>query len=469
MKGGSDLPEAKILIVDDEKLLRWSLQQNLSKEGYTVITAEKGLEGLNIFKEEAPDITLLDIHLPDVSGITVLQGIKEIDKDTLVIMITAFGDIQTAVKTIKLGAYDFVEKPFNVDKLKILVAKALETVALRKEVSQFRSQLSLKYGFDSIIGQSEEMQKVFDVIKKIAKSDATTILLYGESGTGKDLAAKVVHYQSRRANRPFMEINCTALPETLIESELFGHEKGAFTDAKTMKKGLFELADGGTIYLDEIGDMKPSTQAKLLKVIEGKMFKRIGGVKDITVDVRIIAATNKDLDAEVKKGIFREDLYYRLKVIPVFIPPLRDRKNDIPVLVKYFINEFNREFKKHFKGASKETEKYFKEYPWPGNVRELKNIIERAMILESEEDYILLQHLPIEFTSGEIAYANVRNIDIKIPPGGLDIEEVEKELIRQAVDITRGNQTKAARLLNITRDALRYRMQKFGLLPEKPF
>ena len=462
------MPEAKILVIDDEKLLRWSLQQNLSKEGYTVITAEKGMEGLNLFKEETPDVTLLDIHLPDVSGITVLQGIKEINKDALAIMITAFGDIQTAVKTIKLGAYDFVEKPFNVDKLKILVAKALETVSLRKEVSQFRSQLSLKYGFDSIIGQSEEMQKIFEIIKKIAKSDATTIMLQGESGTGKDLVAKVIHYQSRRSNKPFMEINCTALPETLIESELFGHEKGAFTDAKAMKKGLFELADGGSIYLDEIGDMKPSTQAKLLKIIESKMFKRIGGVKDITVDVRIIAATNKNLAEEVKSGNFREDLYYRLKVIPVLIPPLRDRPSDISDLAKYFINEFNREFKKNLKGISKETEKYFKEYQWPGNVRELKNIIERAMILESEEDFILPEHLPIEFTSKEVAFANVRSIDIKIPPGGLDIEEVEKELIRQALDITRGNQTKASRLLNITRDALRYRMQKFGFLPEKP-
>lgn len=462
------MPEAKILVIDDEKLMRWSLQQNLSKEGYTVITAEKGMDGLNLFKEETPDVTLLDIHLPDISGITVLQSIKEINKDALAIMITAFGDIQTAVKTIKLGAYDFVEKPFNVDKLKILVAKALETVSLRKEVSQFRSQFSLKYGFDSIIGQSEEMQKIFEIIKKIAKSDATTIMLQGESGTGKDLVAKVIHYQSRRNDKPFMEINCTALPETLIESELFGHEKGAFTDAKAMKKGLFELADGGTIYLDEIGDMKHSTQAKLLKIIESKMFKRIGGVKDITVDVRIIAATNKNLAEEVKSGNFREDLYYRLKVIPVLIPPLRDRPSDISALAKYFINEFNREFKKNLKGISKETEKYFKEYQWPGNVRELKNIIERAMILESEEDFILPEHLPIEFTSKEVAFANVRSIDIKIPPGGLDIEEVEKELIRQALDITRGNQTKASRLLNITRDALRYRMQKFGFLPEKP-
>jgi DNA-binding NtrC family response regulator len=309
------MPEGKILVIDDEKLLRWSLDQNLSKVGYTVLTAEKGLEGLSIFKEDMPDIILLDIHLPDVSGITVLEGIKEINKNALVIMITAFGDIQTAVKTIKLGAYDFLEKPFNMEKLKILVAKALETASLRREVTQFRTQLSSKYGFDSIIGQSEAMKKVFDLISKIAQSDATTIFLQGESGTGKDLTAKVIHYQSNRTEKPFMEINCTALPENLVESELFGHEKGAFTDAKAMKRGLFELADGGTVYLDEIGDMMPGTQAKLLKIIENKAFKRIGGTGDIEVDVRIIAATNKDIDEAVRKGNFREDLYYRLKVI----------------------------------------------------------------------------------------------------------------------------------------------------------
>ena len=460
------MPEAKILVVDDEKLLRWSLDQNLSKEGYTVITSEKGLDGLNIYKEELPDITLLDIHLPDVSGITVLEGIKEINKHALVVMITAFGDVQTAVKTIKLGAYDFLEKPFNMEKLKILVGKALETVSLRKEVSQFRSQLSVKYGFDSIIGQSDSMKSVFTVLAKIAQSDASTVFLQGESGTGKDLAAKVIHYQSLRSEKPFMEINCTALPETLVESELFGHEKGAFTDAKSMKKGLFELANGGTVYLDEIGDMMPGTQAKLLKVIENKTFKRIGGTKDIEVDVRIITATNKNMAEEVRTGNFREDLYYRLKVIPITIPPLRERGDDILFLAKYFIDGFNKEFKKNLKGLAKETGKSFIEYPWPGNVRELKNVIERAMILESE-DHILPEHLPLEMSSKEVMIQNVKGIDIKIPPGGIDIEEVEKELIRQSLDMTRGNQTKAAKLLSLTRDTLRYRMQKFGFLPEK--
>jgi DNA-binding NtrC family response regulator len=460
------MAKAKILVVDDEKLLRWSLEQNLSKGGYEVVAVEKGLEGLGAFKEEIPDVTLLDIHLPDVSGITVLEGIKEINPYALVIMITAFGDIQTAVKTIKLGAYDFVEKPFNMEKLKILIDKALETVSLRKEVSEFRKQISSKFGFDSIIGQSEQMKSVFSLVAKVSKSDASTVLLQGESGTGKDLVAKIIHYQSARAEKPFMEINCTALPDTLVESELFGHEKGAFTDAKAMKKGLFELSDGGTIYLDEIGDMTQGTQAKLLKIIEDKSFKRIGGTKDIDVDVRIITATNRNLENEVRKGNFREDLYYRLKVIPILIPPLRDRPSDITLIAKYFIDEFNEEFKKNVKGLSTETEKCFMEYPWPGNVRELKNVIERSMILESDE-YVLPEHLPLELTSKEVMTHNISNINLRIPPGGIDIEEVEKELIRQALDVTGGNQTRASKLLNLSRDTLRYRMQKFGFLPEK--
>ncbi|MEW6108871.1 MAG: sigma-54 dependent transcriptional regulator [Nitrospirota bacterium] len=458
--------KAKILVIDDEKLLRWSIQQNLTKEGFSVIVAEKGSVGLDLFYEEQPDITLLDIHLPDISGINVLEKIKKDSQDAIVIMITAFGDIQTAVKTIKVGAYDFVEKPFNMDKLKILIEKALETSSLRKEVSQFRSKLSQKYGFSSIIGKSEEMLKILDLVRKVSKSDATTILLQGESGTGKDLIAKVIHYESKRAEKPFMDINCTALPETLIESELFGHEKGSFTDAKQMKKGLFELADGGTIFLDEIADMKLSTQAKLLKVIENKTFKRIGGIRDITVDLRIIASTNKNITEEAAKGNFREDLYYRLKVIPIVLPPLRERSEDVPILAEFFIDEYNREFKKNVKGISRETEKSFIDYQWPGNIRELRNVIERAMILENE-DYILPEHLPIEFLKNDLQAKSMINTEISIPPGGFDIEEVEKGLIKQALEITKWNQTKAARLLNLTRDALRYRMQKFGFLQEK--
>jgi two-component system response regulator AtoC len=458
--------KAKVLVIDDEKLLRWSLQQNLSKEGFTVITAERGMQGLELFAEEQPDIILLDVHLPDVSGINVLESIKKENRDAIIIMITAFGDIQTAVKTIKIGAYDFVEKPFNMDKLKILIGKALETVSLRKEVSQFRSQLSKNYSFANIIAKSQEMLKICEVVRKVARSDATTILLQGESGTGKDLIAKVIHYESRRVDKPFMDINCTTLPETLVESELFGFEKGAFTDAKQMKKGLFELADGGTVFLDEIADMKLSTQAKLLKIIENKTFKRIGGAKDISVDLRIVAATNKSLTEEVKNETFREDLYYRLKVIPILIPPLRERRDDILPLARFFIEEFNREFKKTVEGISKETAHAFVNYPWPGNIRELRNVIERAMILENE-DYILPEHLPVELLSFDSRNKATGAVSISIPPGGLDIEEIEKELIRQALDLAKWNQTKAARLLNLTRDALRYRMQKFGFLPSR--
>ncbi len=456
----------KILVIDDEKLLRWSLEQNLSKEGYNVITAEKGLEGLELFSAELPDVILLDIHLPDISGIQVLERIKKENRNTVVIMITAFGDVQTAVQTIKFGAYDFVEKPFNMDKLKILISKALETVTLRNEVSQFRDKISQQYHFASIICRSPEMVRIVDLVRKVAQSDATTILLQGESGTGKDLVAKVIHYESSRGSKPFMDINCTALPETLIESELFGFEKGAFTDAKQMKKGFFELSDGGTIFLDEIGDMKLSTQAKLLKVIENKTFKRIGGVRDITVDLRIIASTNKDLHEQVTKENFRSDLYYRLKVIPILLPPLRERPSDTLLLAKYFIEQFNRDFKKQVKGLARETEQAFQAYPWPGNVRELKNVIERAMILENEE-YILPEHLPAEFSAQNTGALPAESSAITIPSGGLDIEEVEKGLIRQALEQTKWNQTRAARLLNLTRDSLRYRMQKFGLLPEK--
>jgi DNA-binding NtrC family response regulator len=459
--------KAKILIIDDEKLLRWSLEQNLTKEGYVVISAESGMKGLKLLSEDQPDIVLLDIHLPDVSGIDILEKIKKEKKHPIVIMITAFGDIETAVKAIKLGAYDFVEKPFNLDKLKILLSKAVETGSLREEVSHFKSQLTSQFSMNSIVGQSDQMKEVIALVKKVAQSDASTIFLHGESGTGKDLIAKVIHYSSKRSDKPFMDINCTALPETLIESELFGYEKGAFTDAKVMKKGFFELADGGTIYLDEIADMKSSTQAKLLKVIENKTFKRIGGVKDIAVDIRVIASSNKNIEEEIRNGNFREDLYYRLQVIPLRLPPLRERSEDIIFLTNAFINQFNNEFKKHVLGISKEVKKSFLDYHWPGNIRELKNVIERAMILENEE-YILPEHLPIELSKQINPQKEISDSRVTIPPGGLNIELVEKELITQALEQSKWNQTKAAKLLNLTRDALRYRMQKFGIMNQRP-
>jgi two-component system response regulator AtoC len=455
------MQDIKILIIDDQGLMRMSLERLLTTEGYEVVTAKKAADGIQAYKEEQPTLTLLDMNLPDENGIDVLKKLKEIKSDSPVIMVTAYGDVETAVRAMKKGAYDFIEKPFKSEKLKVIISKALEAVALRSEVAQFRNKLASCYGFNSIIGQSDTMKDVFKLIEKIARSDSTTILLHGESGTGKDMVARVIHYQSRRKNSPFMDINCTALPENLFESELFGYEKGAFTDARAKKEGLFELAHGGTIFLDEIGDMPQGTQAKLLKVIENKTFKRIGGIKDITIDVRIIAATNKDLTTMVENGSFREDLYYRLKVIPVSLPPLRDRKDDIIILAKFFISEFNKEFKKNVQGISKRAEKIFLDYSWPGNVRELKNIIERIMILENTE-YIRPEHLPTELSDA----ISPKGCGIKLPPEGLDLEEVEKELINQSLQMTSWNQTKAARLLCLSRDALRYRMQKFRFLPD---
>ena len=457
--------QAKILVVDDERFITWSLKQHLEKEGYEVFTAESGEEGLEVFRTELPDIILLDIHLPGISGLETLEAIRKINKEVIVVIITAHGDIETAVSAIKLGAYDFVEKPFDLNRISVLIKKALETITLKREVTYLREEQYDKYSFNNIIGQSKSMKEVIALAKKVAESDANIILIQGESGTGKNLIARAIHYHSARASEPFVEVTSTAIPETLIESELFGFEKGAFTDAKASKKGLFELASGGTLYLDEIGDIKPATQAKLLRVIEDKTFKRVGGLKDIVVNVRIIAATNKNLESAVKDGSFRADLYYRLKVIPIFIPPLRERKEDIIPLAMHYIRLFNREFKKNVKGISPEAEKLLVNYPWYGNTRELKNVIERICILE-DTDVIYPEHIPSEI----VDYADtsevspVEEVPFNIPPEGLSLKDVEKDLIMKALQMVNGNQTRAARLLGISRDALRYKMQKFGLL-----
>ncbi len=456
------MSKATILVVDDEKLICWSLKENLQKEHYEVLTANSGEEAMEIIEQERPDLILQDIKLPGVDGIEVLEKVKKLREDSLVIMMSAYGDINTSVKAMKLGAYDFIEKPFNFEKLKITVSKALETVNLKKEVHVFKDRQQALYGMANIVGRTAIMANVFDMVEKIARSDATTVLLQGESGTGKDVIARAIHYQSRRAGNPYLEINCTSLPETLIESELFGHEKGAYTDAKAMKKGFFELADSGTILLDEIGAMPMSTQAKLLRVIENKSFKRLGGVKEIVVDARIIAATNNDLKDASANGTFREDLYYRLKVFPIFLPPLRERKEDIPLLIHHFINTFNRDFKKKVQGISRETEEMMLNYKWPGNVRELKNVIERAIILENEE-VILPEHLPLEITIPE-KVLSAASSTVHLPSEGVSLEDVEKELIQQALTASHGNQVHAAKLLSMGRDALRYRMKKYDLL-----
>jgi DNA-binding NtrC family response regulator len=452
----------KILVVDDERFITWSLKQHLEKEGYEAVSAESGEEAIELFKEEIPDIVILDIHLPGISGLETLEAIKKINKDVIGIIITAHGDIETAVSAIKLGAYDFVEKPFDLNRISVLIKKALETIHLKREVTYLREDQHSRYRFDNIIGNSKPMKTVIAMAKKVAESDASIILIQGESGTGKNLMARSIHYHSSRAAEPFVEVTATAIPETLIESELFGYEKGAFTDAKVSKKGFFELATGGTIYLDEIGDIKPATQAKLLRVLEDRTFKRLGGLKDVSVNLRIIAATNRNLEEAVKDGSFRADLYYRLKVIPIHIPSLRERREDIIPLAMHYIGVFNREFKKNVKGISPEAEKILVEYPWYGNARELKNVIERVCILE-DTDIIYPEHIPTEIVD-YLSTQKLESTALSPSADGKTIKEVERDLIVQALQKVNNNQSRAARLLGITRDALRYKMQKFGLL-----
>lgn len=453
--------KTKIMVVDDEHLIRWSLEQNLKKQGYDVCTAGTGEDALRMAREEQPELVLLDYHLPGINGLEVLQRLKEIDEEVLVIMVTAQGGLETAVNTMRHGAYDYINKPFNLDEMAIVIRKALETSELRREVVQLRSEHK-KQGPPQILGGSKHMKNVMEMMAKVAKSDASTVLVQGESGTGKELVAKWIHYESSRAEKPFVAINCAAVPATLLESELFGHEKGAFTDAKTSKKGLFELADGGTVFLDEIGDMEIGMQAKLLRFLEDRTFRRIGGAKVIPVDVRIISATNKDLLKAIEEKQFRNDLYYRLQVIPIFLPALRERKEDILVLANYFIEMFTKEFNKPTKGISSMAEKLLVEYNWPGNIRELKNVIERAIILGNDEN-LLLENLPLEIVA-KASQVTVPLTTFKLPPEGIDIEEVERELIKQSLEMTDWNQSKAAKKLNLGIDAFRYRMKKFGFL-----
>ena len=451
----------RILVVDDEHLIRWSLEQNLKKQGYEVVTAASGEDALRLLREDQPDLVLLDIQLPGINGLEVLEKIKEIDEEIIVVMVTAHGGLETAINAMRLGAYDYINKPFNLDEMAIVIKKALETSDLRREVAQLRSEHK-KIGPPNIIGASKHMKNVLEIMGKVAKSEASTVLIQGESGTGKELVAKWIHYESSRADKPFIAINCAAVPSTLLESELFGHEKGAFTDAKATKKGLFEVADGGTVFLDEIGDMEMGMQAKLLRFLEDRTFRRIGGAKVISVDVRIVSATNKDLLKAIDDKTFRNDLYYRLQVIPIFLPPLRERRDDILILAGYFIESFNKEFHKHVQGISNMAEKLLQEYHWPGNIRELKNVIERAIIL-GNDNTLLLEHLPLEIVA-QASSSNNPMTTFKLPPQGVDIEEVEKELIRQALEITDSNQSKAAKMLNLGIDAFRYRMKKFGFL-----
>ncbi|MDY0212067.1 MAG: sigma-54 dependent transcriptional regulator [Desulfuromonadaceae bacterium] len=452
----------QILVVDDEQLIRWSLEKNLLKHGFVVQTAESGEQALEIIAQDTPDLVLLDISMPGIDGLETLQEIKKNDPATVVIMITALGVLETAVKAMQYGAYDYIHKPFNMDELFVVIDKALENRALKQEVEHLRRENKRNLGMGEIIAVSWQMAQVMEVVKKVARSDAGTVLVQGESGTGKELIARALHDGSTRADKPFMAINCAAVPETLLESELMGHEKGAFTDAKTQKKGLFEMAHGGTVFLDEIGDMPPGMQAKLLRVLEERSFRRLGGSKEVCVDVRIIAATNKELLQGIEDGSFRKDLYYRVQVIPIYLPPLRERREDILPLARFFIERFNQEFGKHIKGFTPEAQRYLQTYAWPGNIRELRNMIEREVILEDAE-YLNLSTIP-RSAEAQFSCGGSSRYDFVLPSEGVDIEVVEKQLIEQALESCGHNQSRAARKLSLGIDAFRYRMKKFGLL-----
>ncbi len=456
------MAEERILVVDDEYLIRWTLQQNLAREGYEVLLAETGEEALERVEQEAPDLLLLDIKLPGMDGYEVLEKALGIDRSIVPIMITAYEDVEKVVKAMRLGAFDYITKPFEFDKIRLSMHKALGASQLKREVKHLRLEQRTRFGFNQIVAVSQNMKRLLDIAEKVARSDTATVLIQGESGTGKELFAHAIHERSKREDMPFVTVNCAGFLEHMLENDLCGHEKGAFTDAKEVKKGLLEVADGGTLFLDEIGDMNPSMQAKLLRLVEQKSFRRIGGLKDIQVDVRIITATNKDLTKMKEENQFRQDLFYRINVAALKIPPLRERPEDVLPLMKYFLQKYNEEFHKNVQKISAKVEDFFMSYSWPGNVRELRNVIERAMII-GDGDTLLMEHLPIEIL-GQGSMQGKAIDGIRIPPEGISLERVEEALVRQSIKMTGGNQTKAAKLLDISRDALRYRMEKFGLL-----
>jgi DNA-binding NtrC family response regulator len=458
-----DIPTTKkrVLLIDDEARVRTSLKMVL-EPSYEILQAADAQEGIEVFRKEGPDLVLLDVILPGTDGLAVLQTLRSENKMTPVIMLTGTKSVKTAVDAMKLGAADYLSKPFEVEELRIVVDRALNSLALEREVKQLRAQVVQRYAFHNLIGKSPGMQEIYAKIEQVADS-RTTVLITGESGTGKELVAKAIHYNSSRRDRPFVALNCAALPETLIESELFGHEKGSFTDATARRVGQFELANNGTLFLDEIGDLSPITQAKLLRVLQEREFARIGGVQPIKVDVRIVAATNKNLDELVRKGQFREDLYYRINVIALYLPPLRERGEDVPLLAKHFLAKRLEEENRAPIEFGKEALELLSRYPWPGNVRELENIIEQAFIWSQNSSQITPEHLPMILKS-DTRSSSLRDDTLA---GRMSLEkavmEFEREIILDALKRTNYVQTHAANLLGISRRMLKYRMDTLGI------
>lgn len=455
----------RILVIDDDPLVRWSVTERLRAGDLEVIQAGSVAEATAALAK-SPDLMLLDYTLPDGDGLSILREAHTGDPDLPVIMLTAHHDAETIVAAMKAGAFDYLTKPFEVAEVEVRVRRALEITRGARELRRLRSALARPFSLASIIGESSVMQNVKTLAKKIAASPTSTVLLTGESGTGKDLLAKVIHYGSARAAHPFLNITCSAIPDTLLESELFGYERGAFTDARQMKRGLFEQAALGTLFLDEIGETTPGLQAKLLRVLEERAFRRVGGTVDLKVDVRVIAATNRDLEHSVREGRFREDLYYRLNVLRLEMPPLRQREGDVALLAQFFLETFAKEFRRPIRGYSAEAERRLLAYGWPGNVRELRNLVERAVLLT---DHDVLEPSDFEFKRRVLPATDsgATRLPIELPVEGINLDDVEKSLVLQALERANGNRTRAGALLGLHRDQVRYRIEKFGLPAER--
>ena len=454
----------RILIVDDEESFRHMLSVILIKEGYEVDTSSNGEEGLQKASASPFDQILCDIRMPRMDGLVFLREIKKTGAETTVIMMSAYGTVDTAIEAMKLGAYDYISKPFKPDEIILTLRKSEEREQLRRENQLLRKEVGKEYSFENIVSKNEKMQKMFDVIRKVSQYKST-VLITGESGTGKELVARALHYNSDRSQSPFIAVNCGAIPENLLESELFGHAKGAFTDAIRTKKGLFEEADGGTLFLDEIGELPGQLQVKLLRVLQDGEIRRIGESKSIQIDVRIVAATVKDLSKEVNEGHFREDLFYRLNVLPIHIPPLRERKEDIPLLIQHFIGKYNQTMNKNVADVDHNAMDTLMNYKWYGNVRELENTVERAIVL-SEKNNIGLENLPIEIQNfkeeSQLEVLSEEEYSIKKASKSLEVNLIKKALRR-----TKGNHTHAARLLEISHRALLYKIKEYGIVEDE--